>query len=377
MLFEVVYANGTRNEVDLEGTSIIVGRDPSCDLVLNDVRCSRRHAVIEAGADGLAVLDNGSANGVFVNGKKVERAPLTEGDTIRLGEVVINVLPDEILPTVAMDASDLADVESTEPIERPQMAPPAPPRPPAAPPPQAPPRGIATSRPEVPQRPPTPQPRTVMPAPPPPVRTTAPAPPRRLPSAGPAAGGVQPGTRAPAAGRPAVRRAAPPPVVSALPRPLTVTLLAGLWTLGGVAGGAIGLGYTLFSSAAGAIKIVAALAAGLNAIIGVAVGWGLWTLATWARPTILVLTGLGTLSCIGTLPSLATLVYMLRPETKVIFSGVADLRQLSEAQSQVLNEAPDDLTFSLVLLASLFVTFILGAVLTYLSISYLATAGVG
>ena len=91
------------------------------------------------------------------------------------------------------------------------------------------------------------------------------------------------------------------------------------------------------------MKIAAACAGFLDAIIGVTIGWGLWTLATWARPTVLVLAGLGTLSCIGTLPSLATLVYMLRPETKVIFSGVTHLRQLSEEQSQVLNEAPDDL----------------------------------
>lgn len=371
MLFEVVYANGTRNEVEVQGTSIIVGRDPSCDLVLNDVRCSRRHAVIEAGQDGLAVRDNGSANGVFVNGTKVERSPLAAGDTIRLGEVVINVLPDEVLPTVAMDASDLEDLESTEPVERPNIpvAPPAP-----APPQLSPPAGLGTSRPKPPKPPPAPPLRTATPAPPPPVRTTAPSPPRRPASAGPAVGGVKPGTRAPATGRPAVKRAAPPPVANALPRPLTVTLLAGLWTLGGVSGGAIGLGYAMFSGAAGPLKIAAGLAGFLDAVIGVMVGWGLWSLATWARPTVLVLAGLGTVSCIGTLPSVATLLYMLRPETKVIFSGVKDLRQLSEEQSQILNEAPDDLTFALVLLASLFVTFVLGAALTYLGISYLGTA---
>ena len=45
-----------------------VGRDPSSDLVLNDPKCSRRHAVIEAGAEGITIRDSGSANGVFVNG---------------------------------------------------------------------------------------------------------------------------------------------------------------------------------------------------------------------------------------------------------------------------------------------------------------------
>ena len=58
----------------------IVGRDPSCDLVLNDVKCSRRHAVVEAGPHGLAIRDTGSANGVFLNGKKVDRSALKEGD---------------------------------------------------------------------------------------------------------------------------------------------------------------------------------------------------------------------------------------------------------------------------------------------------------
>ena len=33
----------------LEGNVATVGRDPSSDLVLNDPKCSRRHAVIEAG----------------------------------------------------------------------------------------------------------------------------------------------------------------------------------------------------------------------------------------------------------------------------------------------------------------------------------------
>ena len=62
-----------------------MGRDPSCDLVLNDLKCSRRHAVVEAGPDGLAIRDTGSANGIFVNGKKIERSALKAGDVVRLG----------------------------------------------------------------------------------------------------------------------------------------------------------------------------------------------------------------------------------------------------------------------------------------------------
>src|SRR5207249_1207974 len=76
--FRVQYPNASGHEVELEGTVAILGRDPSCDLVLNDVKCSRRHAVVEAGPQGLAIRDTGSANGIFLNGKKVDRSPLSQ-----------------------------------------------------------------------------------------------------------------------------------------------------------------------------------------------------------------------------------------------------------------------------------------------------------
>src|SRR5262245_3610427 len=98
--FEVQYPNGTRHEVELQGTLAVLGRDPSCDLVLNDSKCSRKHAVLEAGPQGISVRDTGSANGVYVNGAKVERASVREGDLIRVGEVTLKVLPEEISGTV-------------------------------------------------------------------------------------------------------------------------------------------------------------------------------------------------------------------------------------------------------------------------------------
>src|SRR5262245_6476074 len=93
--FEVRYPTGSVHEVELQGTLAVLGRDPSCDLVLNDAKCSRRHAVIEAGPQGLSIRDSGSANGVYVNGKRVERSGLAEGDEVRLGEVTLKVLPED------------------------------------------------------------------------------------------------------------------------------------------------------------------------------------------------------------------------------------------------------------------------------------------
>ena len=94
MKLEVSQPEGTPHQVDLSGPEVVMGRDPSCDLVLNDGRCSRRHAVIEDGPEGLAIRDAGSSNGIIVNGRRLERSRLSPGDTVRLGDTIIKVLPD-------------------------------------------------------------------------------------------------------------------------------------------------------------------------------------------------------------------------------------------------------------------------------------------
>jgi hypothetical protein len=66
-----------------------VGRSPSNDIVLDDATVSRRHAVI-AQQDGRTVLlDDRSTHGVLVNGERVGRAVLVNGDSIHLGSVAM------------------------------------------------------------------------------------------------------------------------------------------------------------------------------------------------------------------------------------------------------------------------------------------------
>jgi hypothetical protein len=93
MKLAVSHPEGTPHEVDLPGRAV-VGRDPDCDIVLSDSRCSRHHALIEETAEGLVVQDTESANGIYVNGRRLERSLLRPGDTVRLGDTVLEVLPD-------------------------------------------------------------------------------------------------------------------------------------------------------------------------------------------------------------------------------------------------------------------------------------------
>ena len=62
-----------------------VGRSLAADVRFDDATVSRRHALIVNQADGVRVLDDRSLNGVYVNGRRVEWSPLTDGDEIVVG----------------------------------------------------------------------------------------------------------------------------------------------------------------------------------------------------------------------------------------------------------------------------------------------------
>jgi FHA domain-containing protein len=64
-----------------------IGRGLSADIRVEEQRVSRRHALIIRGRVGVFLLDDRSATGTFVNGRRVERAELHDIDTIALGPV--------------------------------------------------------------------------------------------------------------------------------------------------------------------------------------------------------------------------------------------------------------------------------------------------
>jgi transcriptional regulator with PAS, ATPase and Fis domain len=72
---------------------LVIGRDPDTrpSLPLRHARVSRRHARIEPTDDPrvFTLQDLESRNGTFVNGKRVERAELRDGDVIRIGASLI------------------------------------------------------------------------------------------------------------------------------------------------------------------------------------------------------------------------------------------------------------------------------------------------
>ncbi len=63
------------------GTTTI-GRAPECNLRIDERGISRQHACLTPGPAGLDILDLGSANGCFINGKRVHQGHAVAGDEI-------------------------------------------------------------------------------------------------------------------------------------------------------------------------------------------------------------------------------------------------------------------------------------------------------
>lgn len=98
--------NGPEQEFELAKASISLGRAATNDIILNDVRVSRSHVRLECAAQGVTLVDLGSANGTRVNGVRIERATLVPGDAISLGSQQFTYLVDDPSEDVGLTVID-------------------------------------------------------------------------------------------------------------------------------------------------------------------------------------------------------------------------------------------------------------------------------
>ena len=85
------------NVVPLKLKYTRVGRSVRADVRLDDPTVSRRHAIVVFDDERIEVLDDRSLNGVFLNGERVDRGRLSDGDEITIGCIdikFIEKLPD-------------------------------------------------------------------------------------------------------------------------------------------------------------------------------------------------------------------------------------------------------------------------------------------
>lgn len=91
----VAHGRAPRPVMEIPATGLTVGRaggDDDADLVLEDRRISRRHVRVEASVLGWHLVDAGSRNGGFVDGRPFEpgqRVALADGAVVRLGDSLL------------------------------------------------------------------------------------------------------------------------------------------------------------------------------------------------------------------------------------------------------------------------------------------------
>ncbi|HHH30505.1 MAG TPA: FHA domain-containing protein, partial [Polyangiaceae bacterium] len=71
---------------------VTVGRSGDVDLTLVEGMVSRRHAVFRVAGGELTIEDAGSTNGTFVNGDKIRKRSLQEGDRVLIGTTILKVV---------------------------------------------------------------------------------------------------------------------------------------------------------------------------------------------------------------------------------------------------------------------------------------------
>ena len=83
---EFLSGDSVTETVSFDQERIEIGKLSSADVHLDDENISRKHATIQLGADGkVFLIDLGSTNGTRLNGMRVNKAQIADGDLIELG----------------------------------------------------------------------------------------------------------------------------------------------------------------------------------------------------------------------------------------------------------------------------------------------------
>jgi pSer/pThr/pTyr-binding forkhead associated (FHA) protein len=109
----------------LDRRESVVGRQPDCDIRIDNLGISRRHAKLRQTPEGWMVEDMNSSNGTFVNGRHISlEQALADGDKISVGKYVLvfrekddgpapaageeeSPFGEDAMNTMAMDSDDI------------------------------------------------------------------------------------------------------------------------------------------------------------------------------------------------------------------------------------------------------------------------------
>src|SRR5205814_7478779 len=89
--FIVKGPSGVEKAYPMRAITVTIGRSDQCDIAVKDTSMSGRHAEISKINGEIRVKDMGSANGIWLNGERVDDVELFDGDVLRLGQTSIRI----------------------------------------------------------------------------------------------------------------------------------------------------------------------------------------------------------------------------------------------------------------------------------------------
>ena len=124
MPYVEVQCPGGIERVDLGDDRLLVGRHHGCQVRRSEPMLSRKHCCIEKSEGGWTLRDLGSRNGTIVNGETTSEWQLSNGDNIRVGDLVIRYIdpmeaPRRMSTNDALGEVDVASIDITRPRQGP------------------------------------------------------------------------------------------------------------------------------------------------------------------------------------------------------------------------------------------------------------------
>jgi hypothetical protein len=124
-------------EIPIRKPVLLVGRDPLCDVVIDDIAVSKRHMKFELAGEAVYAEDLDSKNGLRINGHAARRQEIHHLDVIEIGNHKMHVFDDALLPpgdivgqegtVTVLERTPLtrvaADLQDTRPTDSDAMAP--------------------------------------------------------------------------------------------------------------------------------------------------------------------------------------------------------------------------------------------------------------
>jgi pSer/pThr/pTyr-binding forkhead associated (FHA) protein len=113
--FIVRMAGRKEMSIVLDEDDVFIGRAPRInDICIGDPSISRQHAHVKRREEGYTIYDLKSLNGVVLNGEKISRAVLKDGDVIRLGDVEVRVRIREVSAEESLASIEESEITSAE-----------------------------------------------------------------------------------------------------------------------------------------------------------------------------------------------------------------------------------------------------------------------